>query len=530
MTMTSTMHRPKFLAYSLARSINLRHFHVQQQPVIILMRRRVLHPQTAQNSAGTGKGPPRTVLSMLVGLFLALVPGAYGESVSAPPHIDDQCIHDVALWLNARDYNVYLLSNERSVWFEKRAVIVVSIFLAIFIVLIIGLTVFLHVRTSDEDDDVGIPQSRSEPQLRDDSSSPSQTSVQKRRLAKRNPFARLRHRRKQRKRVPAEPAKLASTSSSLSSEPGNSREQVSQAPSPVESPPTSAPGQGARTPTPPAPPTPPAQRPTLPSHTLTRTSSVDTPYVDQLDQTDVEAVDAVDVAAISHPPAYRHTDSSSHPSAHAAPEFALRDAHVSTDDKHVFSNMAAAASAPPAQTMAQRASAPLLDSEDHHGKGKHRAVSLRVPNMPSAPGDDKQHEANSERQALAMLVPSSPGYQLPRYAEPSAPPLDALAPEMRRPPHMALAPRLSWSALSTPSSPAIPPEVPGAPAASEYHAVPMPSAPVFLEDLWPSADTGSGAQPMPSAPDIQSSPTSVSEPTLAPPIAAVPPDTHDTQT
>lgn len=495
------------------------------------MRRRVLRPQTPQNSAGAGKGPPQTVLSTLVALCLVLVPGAYGEGVSAPLHIDDQCVRDIALWLNARDYNVYRLSSDRSVWFEKRAIIVVSIFLAIFIVLIIGLTVFLHVRTSDEEDDVGIPQSQPKPQLRDDSSSPSQTSVQKCRLAKRNPLARLRHRRAQRRRLAAEPPKPASTRSSLSNEPGSSREQVSQAPSPVESPPTSAPEQGARTPTPPAPPTPPAQGPTVPSHAVRRTSSVDTPYADQLDEADVEAVDAIDVAAISHPPAYRHTDGPSRPSAHVAPEFALRDAHVSTDDKHVFSDMAAAASAPPpAQTTAQRASAPLLDSEDH-GKGKHRAVSLRTPNMPSAPGDDKQHEANSERQALAMLVPSSPGYQLPRYAEPSAPPLDAMAIETRRAPLMPSAPSLPWSALPMPSAPALPPEDTHSPAASEYHAVPMPSAPVFLEDQWPSTDTESGAEPTPpSAPDLQNSPTYDSEPTLPPPVVAVSSDTHDTQT
>ncbi|CEH15921.1 hypothetical protein CBOM_05131 [Ceraceosorus bombacis] len=41
---------------------------------------------------------------------------------------------------------------DRSVWFQKKAVIIVSIFLAIFIVLIIGAAVFLRDRASDDDE------------------------------------------------------------------------------------------------------------------------------------------------------------------------------------------------------------------------------------------------------------------------------------------------------------------------------------------------------------------------------------------
>ena len=489
------------------------------------MRRRVLRPQAPQNTAGVGKGPSRMVLSTLVVLYLAMNPGAYGVDVSSRPNISDQCIHDVAVWLNARDYNLYIRSNDRSVWFQRKAIVVVSIFLAIFIVLIIGLTVFLHVRTSDEEDDAGIP----EPQPQDDSPSHSQTSAQKRRPVKRNPLARLRHRRARRRHFSAELSNPTFTNSSLSHEPGSIREQVLQAPSSDKSPPTSAPEQRARTPTPPAPPTPSAQEPVTPSQALAHTSSVDMPYANQLDEADVEVVNAIDVAAISHPPAYRHTDGSSRTYAHAVPEFSLRDAHVSTDDKHVFSEMAAAASAPPAPTAAQRASAPLLDPEDD-GKGKRRAVSVRLPNMSSAEGDDKEHEANSERQALAMLVPSSPGYQLPRYAEPSAPAFDALATETHLPPPMPSAPSLPWLPLPMHSAPALPQEGTNSPTTNEHHAVPMPSAPVFQEDMWPSADTECEAQPMPSAPDIQSAQTSITEPTLAPPIVAVFPDTHNTQT
>ncbi|PWN42566.1 hypothetical protein IE81DRAFT_347312 [Ceraceosorus guamensis] len=63
---------------------------------------------------------------------------------------------------------------DRSVWFQKKAVIIVSIFLAIFIVLIIGAAVFLRDRASDDDeleeyadaDDLAVERMREEREMR----------------------------------------------------------------------------------------------------------------------------------------------------------------------------------------------------------------------------------------------------------------------------------------------------------------------------------------------------------------------------
>lgn len=402
--------------------------------------------------------PPDALLTALAALLALLVPAVHADDMHIPPEISDECIRNVAVWLNARDNGLVMPNRKRSVWFEKRATIVVAIFLAIFIVLIIGMTVFLHARTADEDEDVGIS---SPSQSESASSLQRPTGKIRRRIVRHTPvYVRSRLRRR----------KAAAAS--------RDNDVVSPVPTPARS--TAVRGrthESDETQATPADPQPAAQP-----------SSVDMPYDQAIDRSDVEAVDSMDLGALAHPPAYHHSGQSRAPQPDTP-----HDAHVATDDKRVFDALTAAASAPPTDVpLAHHASAP--PAEPAHGKGKHRALSEE----PHGGSPGKQREIARERRELASLVSSAPDtQQLPLYIDSDA----AQPPPATRP----------WNALLIPPSapheslvdnseahvqiPSAPP-VPSAPVISSVPSSPvMPSAPPAHEILSPAAATAPSNQP-----------------------------------
>ncbi|WFD34626.1 hypothetical protein MCUN1_001467 [Malassezia cuniculi] len=338
-----------------------------------------------------------------------MLPTARADSLQRPENISEQCLFDVDKWLNSRDDLLNMPNRERSVWFEKRATIVVSIFLAIFIVIIIGITVFLQT-IGDDEEDVGM----FSPPRSDDESAPNEASGRRRKVyLRRVPGLQLRRRRFRRKprssslqSAEQDTSDSDSDSSDNRGIPETSATASSVSPLSRELSPAGLSADAAQ-----------VSEPSRSSPLSTSTSaelssihatpsSVDMPYADRIDQGDVEAVNAIDVSAIAHPPAYERTNSQDPDQS----ESVAHDAHVATDDKRVFDALAAAASAPPTENEnVPNASAPVV--EPVQGKGKQRACSPEAE-----ASDSKRREADQERLQLALLVPSAPDTP-PRYVE-----------------------------------------------------------------------------------------------------------------
>lgn len=284
---------------------------------------------------------------------------------------------------------------KRSVWFEKRAILVVSIFLAIFIIIIVGIAVFLRDRSALESasdsasqrECGGSPRSRRSPRVRSasDQDSPTAAATGPRRGSRR--FHRLRRRARRRSSSssrsgdalgsdsPTSPA-LSADRSQADSPPEDGAENRPQDTPPAGSSPAlesvqEYPERGA----PASPPAPPGA------------ASSDQPYR-AADASDVEAINRMDwdSAAAVQPPAYVYApppavhggpprsaraadkqrqvplpedDPPSHPEpewpqpavqTHVPPEdtsVSVPSGHIATDDKSALHALMSAASAPP---------------------------------------------------------------------------------------------------------------------------------------------------------------------------------------
>lgn len=295
----------------------------------------------------------------------------------------------------------------RSIWFERKAIIITAIFLSIFIILIIGTAVFLHDlrHTGMEEDELmsDKPESDNSPSL--------PPSSQRARL-----FLHLRRRRSRALRSTPPP-----DHSDADDEDSDTASESSLSELPCPQPPIQNAVHIA------APVT--ARFPRYPSHSATP------------DASDIQAVDTFPIEpAATLPPSYGTASSSAPcekrepiPNPFEDPDTATLTAHIATDEKTTLHALHSAPSAPDCVDHIPVPSAPdmPLSSGDAQQKGKERIGAI-VP-APPAPfessydvytstSESKAKEAEKERAWLASLLPSMPGkppdaLELPTYQQ-----------------------------------------------------------------------------------------------------------------
>lgn len=434
---------------------------------------------------------------------------------------------------------------ERSVWFQRKAILIVSIFLAIFIVLIIGFAVFLRDRNAgiSEDGEEALPRI-------DTIASELQRGNKQRGPSIRFARAPRRASRALRRRRVSKPVETGPTQGAHAA-----HEEAERAEAPSAA---NATSPEVRV-TLPGPEPAPALAPRLDEALPELGPRVDVPLpgdadhapypvATRADRSDVEAVNAMHIEhEVAQPPAYIAEASTSPRRSVAAdkrraasPERAPTTdddvagtdelfAHIATDEKSVLAALHSAASAPPSAPSAPPSalgsvpsappSAPPMDAASEaelpleRGKGKQRYASgLPAPPIAVPPtarydaslfhsqSSEKEAEAEAERAALASLLPSAPdewawqGDALPVYGAPSAPPGEGVGEEDgdRGVPSAPTAPvelTVSAAEASAPFAPSVPPApiVPSAPSAPSLTT--MSSAPLSFAAL--SAPTAS---------------------------------------
>lgn len=295
----------------------------------------------------------------------------------------------------------------RSIWFERKAIIITAIFLSMFIILFIGTAVFLHdLRHSGMENDENLSEKSAS-----DNSPPLPPSSQRARL-----FMHLRRRSHASRRT--SPPQDHSDADDENSDTG-SESSLSDLPR------AQPPLQNA-------------------VHIAAPVSTRSARYPlrsEALDASDIQAVDTLPIEpAATLPPSYGTASSSAtydkqEPTRNPFedPDTTTFSAHVATDDKATLHALHLAPSAPDLDDNIPVPSAPdmPLSSGDVQHKGKER-IRAMVP-APPAPfvssydayastSESKAQEAEKERAWLTSLLPSMPGQppdslDLPTYQQ-----------------------------------------------------------------------------------------------------------------
>lgn len=320
----------------------------------------------------------------------------------------------------------------RSAWFHRKAIFVVSIFLAIFILFIIGFAVFLRDR--------GAPRST------DAAGAREQTRAA--RLRPRGYRGRvLRRIRRPLRRRAVHSDRRADVEAAIEMDvvaPGDD-EVAAVRPAPGESDAAASASEHAvdHAPEPVS-----APQPTLGTYPPAYGEGT-----------------ATDAATPAQPPARLH-------------------AHVATDDKQVLHALQSASSAPLLPGAACTPSAPPIDVAEpgtgapHRDKGKAPTRPAADPMLASTPA--KHAEAEAEQSALSALLPSAPDWGWSATPLPLYIPAGAEGPSLRGTATMpmASAPSLAET-MPLASAPSIPETMPSAsaPSIAEEAPVPLGSAP-----------------------------------------------------